>query len=379
MEMRAYKTVYMRGGTSKGCMFRREDLPADQKEWDEIFLKVMGNPDPKQIDGMGGTVSSNNKIVVVWESDLPDFDIEYLVGQVIVGEERIDYKANCGNMTAAVGPFAVEEKMVTISQPITTVRLLNQNTRKHINIKVPIDPETNTFAEKGDCRIAGIDGTAAEVLVNFVNPAGAKTGKLFPTGERKEPFVLPDGRVIDISVLDVGGPLVIVHAGVVGSSGTEMPEVLSGNAELSDLVEYIRGNISIKLGFAKDLEDAIVNSPGVPKIALVSNPQTYVDIAKQPVTESEMDICARVYSIFKCHKAIPVTAACGISVAALFEGTIVQAITGKVEATNGVRIGHPSGGMKIFPKVDLEKNDVQEVGVQRTARRIMDGRVYIPD
>lgn len=376
--MRAFKTVFMRGGTSKGCMFKREDLPEDQKEWDEIFLKVMGNPDPKQIDGMGGTVSSNNKIVVVWKSDLPEVDIEYLVGQVIVGENRIDYKANCGNMTAAVGPFAVEEKMVAISQPVTKVRLLNKNTGKSINIQVPIDDETNTFAEMGDCRIAGIDGTAAEVLVNFVNPAGAKTGKLFPTGQRKENLELLDGRIIEISILDVGGPLVVVRAEDVGSSGTEMPEVLSGNAELSDLVEYIRGSVSMLLGFAEDLDDAVVNSPGVPKIALVSSPKSYVDIAKQQVNETDMDICARVYSIFKCHKAIPVTAACGISVAALFAGTLVQEISRKVESTNGIRIGHPSGIMKIFPTVDIEKNDVQEVGVQRTARRIMDGMVYIP-
>lgn len=379
MLMRAFKTVYMRGGTSKGCMFKREDLPEDEKEWDELFLKVMGNPDPKQIDGMGGTVSSNNKIVIVWKSDLAEVDIEYLVGQVIVGEDRIDYKANCGNMTAAVGPFAVEENMIAVNQPVTKVRLLNKNTGKFINIEVPIDPETNTFAEKGDCRIAGIDGTAAEVLVNFVNPAGAKTGKLFPTGQRKEHFALPDGRIIDISILDVGGPLVMVRAEDVGSSGTEMPDVLSGNAELSNLVEYIRGSVSVMLGFAEDLDDAVVNSPGVPKIALVSSPKSYLDISKQPVNETDMDICARVYSIFKCHKAIPVTAACGISVAALFEGTLVQEISGSVEAIAGVRIGHPSGIMKIFPKVVLGKNEVPEVGVQRTARRIMDGMVYIPD
>lgn len=281
-------------------------------------------------------------------------------------------------MMAAVGLFAVEEKMVTISQPVTKIRLLNKNTGKFINIQVPIDAETNTFAEKGDCRIAGIDGTAAEVLVNFVNPAGAKTGKLFPTGQPKEHFGLPDGRTIEISILDVGGPLVMVRAEDVGSSGTEMPNVLSGNAELSDLVKYIRGSVSVTLGFAEDLEDAVVNSPGIPKIALVSNPKSYVDIAKQQVNETDMDICARAYSIFKCHKAIPVTAACGISVAALFEGTLVQELSRKVESKNGIRIGHPSGIMKIFPKVVIEKNDVQEVGVQRTARRIMDETVYIP-
>ena len=150
----------MRGGTSKGCMFHREDLPENRAEWDAIFLQAMGCPDPKQIDGMGGTVSSNNKIVIVWKSDEPDVDIEYLVGQVIVGKEQVDYKSNCGNMTAAAAPFAVEEGMVDIAEPITTVRMKNINTNKYINVTVPIDPETHTFAQDGDCHIAGVDGTA---------------------------------------------------------------------------------------------------------------------------------------------------------------------------------------------------------------------------
>ena len=182
--MRKFKTVFMRGGTSKGCLFKKEDLPADRAEWDRIFLQTMGSPDPKQIDGMGGTVSSNNKIVIIWKSEEPDVDIEYLVGQVIVGKEQVDYKSNCGNMTAAVPAFAVEEGMVDITEPVTTVRMLNKNTDKYINVDVPIDPETHTFAQDGDCEIAGVDGTAAELKVDFLNPAGAKTGKLLPTGRR---------------------------------------------------------------------------------------------------------------------------------------------------------------------------------------------------
>ena len=155
--MRAFKTVFMRGGTSKGCMFHKEDLPEKREEWDSIFLQAMGNPDPKQIDGMGGTVSSNNKIVIVWKSEEPGIDVEYLVGQVIVGKSQVDYKSNCGNMTAAVGPYAVEEGMVTITEPVTTVHMLNRNTDKYIDVTVPIDPETKTFAQEGDCAIAGVD------------------------------------------------------------------------------------------------------------------------------------------------------------------------------------------------------------------------------
>lgn len=173
----------MRGGTSKGCMFHWEDLPQDRREWDSIFLQAMGDPDPKQIDGLGGTVSSNNKIVIVKKSERPGIDIEYLVGQVVVGRSQVDYKSNCGNMTSAVGPFAVEEGMVKVQEPITTVHLFNLNTDKYIDVTVPIDPDTHTFAQNGSCRIAGVDGTAAELQVKFLDPAGAKTGKLFPAGK----------------------------------------------------------------------------------------------------------------------------------------------------------------------------------------------------
>ena len=146
--MRKFKTVIMRGGTSKGCMFLKEDLPENRAEWDSIFLQAMGDPDPKQIDGLGGTVSSNNKIVVVWKSKRPGVDVEYLIGQVVVGKSQVDYKSNCGNMTAAVGPFAVEEGLVDVTEPITVVHLFNCNTEKYIDVTVPC--ENGTFAEEGD-------------------------------------------------------------------------------------------------------------------------------------------------------------------------------------------------------------------------------------
>lgn len=206
--MRKFNVVYMRGGTSKGCIFHKEDLPENRAEWDDIFVQVMGSPDPKQIDGMGGTVSSNNKIVIVWKSDEPNVDIEYLVGQSIVGKSQIDYKSNCGNMTAAVPAYAVEEGMVDITEPITVVRMLNKNTDKYINVSVPIDPETHTFAQDGDCHIAGIDGTAAELKVNFLNPAGAKTGKLLPTGYVTDTFEI-GGKQIVYSLVDVSNPLIL--------------------------------------------------------------------------------------------------------------------------------------------------------------------------
>ena len=241
-------------------------LPEDRKEWDNIFLQCMGDPDPKQIDGLGGTVSSNNKIVIVWKSKEPGVDVEYLVGQVIVGKSQVDYKSNCGNMTAAVGPYAVEEGMVDIVEPITTVRMLNRNTDKYINVTVPIDPETKTFAQEGDCAIAGVDGTAAELKVNFLNPAGAKTGKLLPTGNPKDVLDIPGFGPIEATILDVSNPMVLVRAEDIGLTGRELPEEVNSNKAASEILEKIRGAACCKMGFAKDLEDATSNSPAVPKV-----------------------------------------------------------------------------------------------------------------
>ena len=378
--MRKFPVVYMRGGTSKGCLFHREDLPEDSKEWDEIFLQVMGNPDPKQMDGMGGTVSSNNKIVIIWKSALPNVDIEYLVGQVIVGKKQVDYKSNCGNMTAAVPAYAVEEGMVPIVEPVTTVRMLNKNTDKYINVTVPIDPRTHTFAQEGDCHIAGIDGTAAELKVNFLDPAGAKTGKLLPTGKALDVLEI-DGRKIEATILDVSNPLVLVRAEDVGLQGTELPAQVDADKEVSALLEKIRGAAAVKMGFARDLEDATAHSPAVPKVGFFTAPVSYTDIAGNQVDAGQMDLCARVISVFKCHKACPLTAASSITVAAFVQGSIIEKTLGRQpEGRQAIRLGHPSGVMTVYPDLEVREEgnlDVKGVAVQRTARRIMDGTIYI--
>jgi len=378
--MRKFKTVFMRGGTSKGCMFHREDLPEDKAEWDDIFLQAMGNPDPKQIDGMGGTVSSNNKIVIVWKSDKPNVDVEYLVGQVIVGKKQVDYKSNCGNMTSATAPFAVEEGMVPIVEPITTVRMWNANTDKYINVTVPIDPETHTFAQDGECRIAGVDGTAAELKVNFLDPAGAKTGKLMPTGNPMDVLDIPGFGKIEATIVDVSNPIVLVRAEDIGLKGTELPAEVDANKEASALLEKIRGTGAVMMGFAKDLEDATANSPAVPKVGFFRTPTDFTDISGAVCSTGEMDICARVISVFKCHKACPLTAASSIAVAAFLEGSLIQKVLGAPKAgQETVRIGHPSGVMTMYPELVKENGEIKVPGVavQRTARRIMDGTLYI--
>lgn len=375
--MRSFKTVFMRGGTSKGCMFLREDLPA-REEWDDIFVQVMGSPDPKQIDGMGGCVSSNNKIVVANKSQRPGVDIDYIVGQSIVGQSKIDYKSNCGNMTAAAAPFAVEIGLVEhLTEPTTTVHMFNLNTDKYIDVEVPV--KNGQFNNEGICAIAGVDGTAGELKVNFLNPAGSKTGKLFPTGKAKEMLTLPDGE-IEATILDVSNPIVLVRAADIGLTGRELPAQIDADKVVSDKLEAIRGAACVKMGFAKDLKDATENSPAVPKVGFVAAPVDFIDISGKAVEAGDMDICARVISVFKCHKACPLTSASAISVAAAIPGTLVNELA--QSGAEAVRIGHPSGVMTMFPYLDdtrkpLNEIQVSGVAVQRTARRIMDGTVYI--
>lgn len=361
--MRKFNVVYMRGGTSKGCIFHKEDLPENRAEWDDIFVQVMGSPDPKQIDGMGGTVSSNNKIVIVWKSDEPNVDIEYLVGQSIVGKSQIDYKSNCGNMTAAVPAYAVEEGMVDITEPITVVRMLNKNTDKYINVSVPIDPETHTFAQDGDCHIAGIDGTAAELKVNFLNPAGAKTGKLLPTGYVTDTFEI-GGKQIVYSLVDVSNPLILVAAEDIGLTGTEMPTELDENKKASELLEQIRGNAAVLMGFAKNLEDAKVNSPAVPKVGVFTSPKDYQGISGNIVSAEDMDVCVRILSVFKCHKACPLTAANSVAVLAKLKDSVIdQKLHTASHGDSSVRIGHPSGIMKQYVDMTVSANHVEVKGV----------------
>jgi 2-methylaconitate cis-trans-isomerase PrpF len=373
--MRKFKTVFMRGGTSKGLMFHKKDLP-DRSEWDSIFLQAMGNPDPKQIDGLGGTVSSNNKVVVVWKSREPDIDVEYLFGQVVVGKNQVDYKSNCGNMTSAVGPFAIEEGLVEPIEPFTIVRLLNRNTEKRIDVTVPV--KNGTFAQDGNCRIAGIDGTAAELKVSFLDPSGAKTGKLAPTGNFIDFLEIPGLGKIDVTILDVSGPMVMTRAENVGLTGSESPDEINGNARVCELLEKIRGAAATLIGCAQNPEDATSNSPAVPKIGIFCAPRTYKDLGGQIVDAETMDICVRIISVFKCHKASPITSGGAVAVMALLDGTVVRK---NLDALNGnaVRIGHPSGVMTAYSEIEKKAGEtiIHSVAIQRTARRIMDGVLYI--
>lgn len=378
--MRQFRTVYMRGGTSKGLMFNRKDLPEDQALWDDIFLQCMGNPDPKQIDGMGGTVSSNNKIIIVSRSQRDDADVDYLVGQVVVGRNQVDYSANCGNMTSAVGPFAIEEGLIDrVTEPTTLVRQYNLNTRKRIDVEVPV--RDGRLNNQGDCRIAGINGTAGEIKVNFLNPAGALTGRLLPTGHVKDLIDVDGLGQVEATILDVSGPLVIVRAADLGATGSEMPEAINADERLCARLEQIRARASVLCGLTATQEDATALKPSIPKIAMCAAPLSYRDMMGGEVRADTMDLCFRIMSVFKCHKASPLTSATACAVAAYLEGSVAAALArGLPQENKALRMGHPSGVMTVYPQMTREGDgfSVQGVAVQRTARRIMEGTIFIP-
>lgn len=372
MYMKKYPCVYMRGGTSKAVFFHEKDLPEDKSGWDEIFLKVMGTPDVKQIDGMGGTVSSTSKIAVISPSDRQDVDVNYTFRQVDIVIPRVDGSANCGNISSAVGPFAIDEGLVHAVEPITVVRILNTNTNKIIEEHVRV--ENGRAMVHGDEVIKGVPGTGSRIDMYFEDPAGSRTGKLFPTGQKKEIFDVPGYGPAEVTVLDCSNPMVFIKASDLGIKGTELVE-LNQNKDVMEHIERIRGMAAVKCGFVENWEEARTKSTSAPKVSIVSTPQDYVDMDGNQVKAEDMDICVRAVSVGALHKAYPMTVAVGTGSAARIAGTIVSEIAVNDKGADVVRLGHSSGITDVDVKMDGE--NVLKGGVTRTARRIMDGYVYI--
>ena len=374
MYMTKYPCVYMRGGTSKAVFFHEKDLPEDKSKWDEIFLKVMGSPDVKQIDGMGGTVSSTSKIAIISPSDREDVDVNYTFRQVDIVIPRVDGSANCGNISSAVGPFAIDEGLVPAVEPITVVRILNTNTNKIIEEHVRV--KDGKAMVHGDEVIKGVPGTGSRSDMYFEDPAGSRTGKLFPTGQKKEIFDVPDYGPAEVTVLDCSNPMVFIKASDLGIKGTELVE-LNQNKDVMEHIERIRGMAAVKCGFVENWEDARTKSTSAPKVSIISAPQDYVDMDGNTVKAQDMDICVRAISVGSLHKAYPMTVAVGTGAAARIPGTIVYETAINDKNNDIIRLGHSSGITEVDIKMDGE--NVLKGGVTRTARRIMDGYVYIRD
>ena len=373
--------VYMRGGTSKAVFFLRNHLPGDPTIRDQVILACYGSPDPnkRQIDGMGGAVSTTSKVAIISPSADPDYHVNYHFGQVSVDKPKIGYQGNCGNISSAVGPFAIDQGMVTAEEPITEVRIFQVNTKKLIIAEVPV--KNGLYNEEGDYAIDGVPGKGGHITLHFVDPGGSVTGKLLPTGNATDTVSVPGVGEIAISIVDAGNPVVFVRARDLGLKGTETHEIDANNGIRKQL-EAIRCQGAVMLGLATTREEAGETSQDVPKIAFVSEAQNYETITGKSLKYNDIDLVARIMSMGTLHKAYAVTGAICTAGAAKIKGTVVHEMLGEESRTvEKVRLGHPGGIITVGTVVDKDGDTYhyREAIVDRTARRLMDGYVYVPE
>lgn len=380
--------VYMRGGTSKAVFFHDEDLPADEVARDKVILSAFGSPDSRQIDGMGGANTSTSKVAIIKKSQRPGIDVDYTFGQVDIFSPIVGKTMNCGNISSAVGPYAIDEGLVEAVEPVTTVRIWNTNTNKQINELVQV--KDGRAVTEGDFAIDGVPGTAARVQLNFVAPQGAASGKLLPTGHAKDTIEV-EGKVYEFSFVDAANPVIFVHPEDFGVKGTETPNEFNARSDVEDIkrkLEVIRGTGAILLGFAKDLEDAKKNSQTLPKLAFATKPVDYVAGSGKEIKAENIDIVGRLFSMnMKMIDAYMGTGAICTVTAANTPGTIVNEIIcgeGKIPDNHvtHIRIGHPWGIMDAYAELEDNADGTHTVlsgGLDRTARRIMEGYVYVRD
>ena len=376
MAYRRLPAAFMRGGTSKAIMFHAKDLPANREEWDPIFLAALGSPDPngRQINGMGGGISSLSKVCVIAPSGRGDADVDYTFAQVLIQDPKVDYSANCGNMSSAVGPFAVDEGIVQSRDGATTVRIYNTNTRKIIHST--FDVSGGVAAMSGDLAIPGVAGTGAAIRLDFLQPGGAATGKLLPTGNVVDTLDVPGVGRIEVSMVDAANACVFVAAERLGLSGTEMPAELDRNAPLLEKLAAIRLHASVAMGVTRDLDEARTKA-AVPFIGFVSPARDAVTLSGGRLAATDADLTARMLSSGQPHRALPLTASLCTAVAARIEGTVVNQVARR-DAGEKLRLAMPSGVLAVGAEVTRAGTDWQAVrgSFYRTARRLFDGFVY---
>ena len=372
--------VYLRGGTSRGLFFRREHLPSDEADWDAVFLAALGSPDPnaRQLDGLGGGISSLSKVVVVEPSSRDDADIDYTFGQVAVDRPLVEYGNNCGNLTSAVGPFALDEGLVTGSGETASIRLFNRNTAKHVIATVPLDGAE--AAVEGDLEIQGVAGRGAAIRLEFVDPGGAVTGSLLPTSALRDTLDVDGLGPVDVSIVDATAAVAFVRTEAVGLRGDESPQQLETNLDAMAALEEIRRCAAVHMGLTQSAEDA-GRSLNRPFIALVAPPRDARTLAGEVIPAASVDLVARALSMGRPHRALPLTAALCLAAAARIEGTLVHDLTRPPASPNDdLRIGHPSGALPVAARVrrDGERWIVDGVVAYRTSRRLMEGSVLLP-
>jgi 2-methylaconitate cis-trans-isomerase PrpF len=371
--------VFMRGGTSNAVVFHARDLPADRGQWDDLFLAAIGSPDPygRQLDGMGGGVSSLSKVCVIGPASRPDADVDYTFAQVQVKEARVDYGANCGNMSAAMGPFAVDEGMVQVAGGEALVRVHNTNTKKLIWSRFPMDDGLS--AVDGDLAIPGVAGTGAPVRLEFREPGGATTGKLLPTGNVADALEVPGYGRIRVSMVDAANACVFVRASDLGLDGIELPDAIDANRGLLEQLEAIRCAASVAMGVTRSAEEA-AQRKSVPFVGFVSPPRSARTLTGETVQETAVDLTARMMSNGQPHRALPLTCTLCMAVAARLPGSVVHEATRPGQDPEAeIRIAMPSGVLTVAATVrKLEGQWHAEQGAfYRTQRRLFEGSVLV--
>jgi 2-methylaconitate cis-trans-isomerase PrpF len=371
----------MRGGTSKGLFFHADHLPADPRIRDAVLLAAYGSPDPdcRQIDGVGGAVSTTSKVAIISKSDSPDYDVVYNFGQVSIDRPLIDYKGNCGNISSAVGPFAVDEGLVPAVEPVTRVRIHQKNTDKLIVADVPV--KNGRFDEDGDYFIAGVPRAGARITLRFADPGGSLTGKLFPTGNLQDKLQVPDVGTVPLTIIDAANPVVLVPATALSLAGTEIEEI-DTDEEIKAKLENIRCSAAVTIGLTDSIQEATRSSQAVPKIAVVSAAASYRTVGGEVVDENDVDLVARFMSMGTLHKSFAVSGAVATVGAAMVPGTIASELLkpGGVEK-EVMKIGHPGGTIDVGALIEDTNGKIvyAEAVLGRTARRLMEGRVLVPE
>lgn len=371
------KATYYRGGTSKGVFFQKKDLPTqDEKELNKIFLKVIGSPDPngRQLNGMGGGVSSVSKCVIISPSERDDADVDYNFIQIAVDQPIAEWNNNCGNLSGAVGPYAVQEGIIKPKEGENKIRIYQVNTDKIIHSTFNVrdgKPEI-----EGDYTIAGVYGESSKVRLDYLEPGGSGTGKLLPTGNVIDEIEIDGFGKIKVSVVDAATPLIYIQAEDLGLKGTESPDELDGNAEKMEIIQKIRRKCAFMTGLSKSEHEAPMNTP---RIGIVTSPKDYISLDKSNIKGDDQDITVRMFSMGKTHKAIMGTAGVNIGVAAAIEGTIPNLIKRKDSNPLELRAGNPSGVMTagaVIEQVD-GKPHAKSAIMYRTFRPLMRGEVLV--
>ncbi len=380
--------TYMRGGTSKGIFFKLDDLPAAAQTpgaaRDRILLRVLGSPDPygKQIDGLGNASSSTSKAVILSKSAEPDHDVDYLFGQVSIDKPFVDWSGNCGNLTAAVGAFAISNGLVDAaripSDGLCTVRIWQANIRKTIIAHVQITG--GQVQETGDFELDGVTFPAAEVQIEFLDPAddGEEGGAMFPTGNLVDELEVPGIGTFPVTLINAGIPTIFLNAADIGYQGTELQEHINSDEQALAKFETIRAYGALKMGLIADISEAAARQH-TPKVAFVAAPQDYVSSSGKPVAAADVDLLVRALSMGKLHHAMMGTAAVAIGTAAAIPGTLVNLAAGG-GGREAVRFGHPSGTLRVGAQAKLENGEwkVTKAIMSRSARVIMEGFVRVP-